>query len=490
MPQPAARIAPPPPLPGVPPTLSAPSPSAPSIAPSGAAAPLLAAPAEAVGGIALIPVIAATAAILTGDLFFPQSTAKAEAPGIDPAISPSNATPKTLPPITSPANGLYDNSSYLITLTIFRKNVSETPNPSYSYQSAFGATGANVPFSLTSYFNTYPFKGGGYTEYITGVVITLNGAVSGALRTPSLQPLATPQQPTQPLQDPVAVDSEGNRRVFTPTPTPEKLPRVQPQILPQKSPIAPPSPTRTVPPEIVPPVVPIAPPNAPPFVPPFPFPNTPPYPYPLPPFEPRRRDEKDPISPVRPPFPGVTVTPVTVTPSIGDPLFPPTEGDGKLKVPLKPTIAPPFVPPSRRQRGADCCEETGGSSEKCDLTEVLKKIKELHDCVCLEGREIASKSLGYGDSGSYSLPVDTIAVFVEVTQIGSQVRRQSGNANGQTILYIGSYAFGIGSGYSDRNPISFEHNGFFAPERAEKFEFQLNFGSIAQVTAMYLKPRS
>lgn len=434
-------------------------------------------------GAAVLPIVAGAAAFLAGDLIFPQSAANAEAPGIDPSVAPSGQGQGNKFPVTAP-NQINLSANYFV-------------NTNYT---VFYVGGTSETFNTGTGTN-----GSGINATIAAVVANLDRSPPlpySKINSMSVVPQATPGAPfvpftptvpqsgTAPLQNPVPVDSEGNRRVFVPPPIPERLPQKAPSPLPQRQPLAPTLPR--VPTTPLPPVVPDTPKVDPPLSPPQRVPQQTPFPYPFPLPTPTEAPSRQPgglpggvtVTPVT--VTPVTVTPVTVTPSTGL-RYPkqPTDEKGLLNPPEINLTDPPKPPTTRRQRGADCCDP-----DPCDLSEVLKKIKELSDCVCKEDREFLTKSLGSGDSGTYSLPPESVAVFVNISSVGQSVRSQSGNSNGQNILYIGSYAFGINGGFSDRNPISFENNGYFCPERASEFQFQLNFDSLADVTVLYLKPQT
>lgn len=67
----------------------------------------------------------------------------------------------------------------------------------------------------------------------------------------------------------------------------------------------------------------------------------------------------------------------------------------------------------------------------------------------------------------------------------SSVRSQSGNSNGENIYYVGSFAYGIDSGYSERIPLSYRGSAFLCPEGYNMLTYQLNFGAVAEVTVHY-----
>lgn len=488
-PQPALRLAPPNLAPGIIPRGIPMSQVPPSLAPSGLGAPLIAAPVEAAGGIALVPAIAGAAGLLLLDLILPQAAAAPEAPGIPASVSPSNATTRNFPEITSPSSGIFPNSLYFITQKLFRFNPPGSANASFSYENTSGALGSNVAFNVASIQASFPSPaGGGSFDYLVGIVIAPQGATSGIPVFPDFRTGQKPQQPVNPLQDPLPLDDQGQRRLFV-APAP---PVIVPFRRPAPAPVAPPvpAPVPVTPPVPFAPVIPTIPPDAPPEREPFspPVPDSPVFPYPIPSTNPSPNPGRVPLPEL--PLPRPTLKPVT---PVKSPILPntptsPTEEDGKLKKPFIVVPTPSSATPTQRTRPGDCPDPCPDPCKETDLSDVIAKLKEIIKCVCIEGRTILTSTLGSGDSGTYGLPADTLFVEVRVTQLSPRVRSQSGNQQGEAIQYAGSYSFGGFGNFSDRMPLSYIKNIFVCPKGLDSFQFQTNYGSSATVRAYHLQP--
>lgn len=226
------------------------------------------------------------------------------------------------------------------------------------------------------------------------------------------------------------------------------------------------------------------------FPPPFtyPSPNSQPRPAPLP--SPQPRPDPSPL-PSNPSNPAPQPLPLPFTPPSPSPSLPPSPSPQPLPIPRPspspnipnpspspspspppspfplPSPPPPVPPKQNPPRNGDCCD--------------CPPCPELED----KNFRVDSSVLGGGDSGTFSLPSGSFLVFVDVTTVGSQVRSQSGNGEGQDIYFLGSYAEGALAGFGDRNPISYERNTYEISELSTSFTYQLNYGSLAVVTAYY-----
>lgn len=464
--------------------------NAPNLAPAaGVAIAPAAEVATTVGGASLLGVLGGAAAGVLADLVFPAAAAAPEAPGVDPSLSPLIQPGRVLPTISSPSEGIRSNAIYRITIVfqdLFNSGATGAP-----IQIFVDEAGSNVISRVQVTNAQYPETFSTGRRVLLSMTIVLKTPGAAAPVVPNYAPYLTPQGPGQLLQNPVPVDVNGERkpRVFIPPPvSPQIVPFTRPATRPANPPQPAPQVAPSVPPSIVPDIVPPVVPIAPPISPPFPFPGVPIYPYPVPfnPYPPTR--EKNPFAPLAPIAPGLTVTPSVTPPRI--PFTPdvPVEETGKLKTPWIEPSVPPIVPPTKRQRGADCCDDGGGGSQEDCCEEILEELAKLKKCACPDDRELATQGLGSGDSISASLPDDTIRVSVQVTDVSSKVRTQSGNEEGETVYFLGWYAFGRDDKWDDRKPISHLYSEFCAPKRANMFTFTLVFGSSASATATYLLP--
>lgn len=482
VPLPPSGVAPPPPAPAPVPTGSAPVPAPPSApAPGVAAVPAAVAAAEGGAAASLVPVLVGGAAIAALDLLFP---APAFAPGIPAQFSPLIATPRGTSPISLPSGGIVPDAIYGLT-TVIQVVDNLGLNPPQSTQDTTNVLGSNLRNAIAAIQSSYPQTPGNgrNTFYIQSQTVALLFSGSAAPTFPNYDDVLTPQRPTQPLQDPSPLDSEGLRRPYLPLPPPQAPPFRRPA----PAPIAPPLPevAPPVPPIPLPPVIPETPPEAPPYFPPVPYNPIPPVfvppgvpqkapaaiPTPLPPFLP----VPTPVQKLVPPL----LPPPVKTPTLTPPLV---DEKGFFLIPPVETRVPPSVPPTERTRGADCCDIVFPECPPCDIEELKNKLDEIKGCACPESRQVEELFLGEGSSGNYSLPPESVRVVLSINDMSPRVRSQSGNAEGETIYFAGSYAFGYSQGFSDRKPISFYGNVFECPPGAGRFQFQLNYGSIAAVS--------
>jgi len=133
----------------------------------------------------------------------------------------------------------------------------------------------------------------------------------------------------------------------------------------------------------------------------------------------------------------------------------------------------------------------------CDVSEVLKKIKEVKDeedeikqLVTPPEYDYSTSVLLTGGGGSADLPAGTYAVKVDVFGQEANAKGQEGNG-GPNIWHQGWYAFG-GQGIfgGDRKPLSYLHHWLPVPEFATSFCYTVYTGQNAQVTAFIRKKRS
>lgn len=413
------------------------------------AAPGFRPPGGGLGGALFIPLVL--------ELLFPPPVAAPEAPpGVDPGASPLQQPPAVYPPVTEPPGGIRPDGVYRSEVTY--KTTPKDGTAALIRVSGTNTSGANLLTTMRAQTRTYTYSDAFNVGTVLGFSITLVTAGTQPVVKPDYPSAQLPTAFIPPLQQPFPIDIKG-------VPSPQYPPMVFPQPAPERLPA----------PKVNPPIVqPETPPERKPAPIPFPpifEPFSPPYPLTIPTVVPQPQKVPTP-APAPQGIPLITINPI----------------EGFINPPETEKKVPPIVVPTERQQGADCCYYPAKKGEECDLEPVLKLLKEIKECACPPDRTTSTATLGQGDSGSFSLPADSLQVILTVTQRTDQVRSQSGNAGGQNIYYLGSYSFGSSGRYGDRMPVSFMSSVFQCRERDSNFQYQLNFGSVATVEVVYLNP--
>jgi hypothetical protein len=122
------------------------------------------------------------------------------------------------------------------------------------------------------------------------------------------------------------------------------------------------------------------------------------------------------------------------------------------------------------------------------ISDLQEKLDEMEDCVCPVSYEKTSSSLGQGRSGTASLPSHCIQVKLQLTQIPSNAKVQSGGPGHPEYYFCGYVEFGDGGSFGERIPVSVVDSIFTVPPWASSFGWSLYQGYDCVVTAIALSP--
>lgn len=143
------------------------------------------------------------------------------------------------------------------------------------------------------------------------------------------------------------------------------------------------------------------------------------------------------------------------------------------------------------------------TTEACDLTPVNMRLDFIEDkidaiddtlddikeCACPVGYEVTTVAGGSGNSGVLSLPLRTIQVRLNLTDIPDNPKViQSSGAEAPLQYFCGYYSFGDGSGLGSRQAINTAQSVFEVPTWATSFSWSLYTGYSASVSFVTLTP--
>lgn len=147
-------------------------------------------------------------------------------------------------------------------------------------------------------------------------------------------------------------------------------------------------------------------------------------------------------------------------------------------IPPDPRPTPP-TPSQPKPPKVDC------DCEPCDLTEVIELLEDIKECACEPETTVQISALGFGDSGSYSLPTNTVAIGLQLTAIPSNAKMENGGA-GPDVYYAGWVSVGYDNGRDTRLPIAYERNYYSVKNGYTQVSFTCRVGYLATIYAYRL----